>query len=356
MLDEILKQGFDGSHFIGGLASHLRDLLVCQHPKTVGLLEVGKTVLEQYLKQASASSQEWLTTALPIITEAEFKYRNAPNTRLLIEVTLLKLCSLGGEKKNDQPEPLLREPEQAKTLNTVDAPRERASEKPVSAPPVASEKPEAKAAEATEQEDATKEPPAPESTAAETPPAVTLEQEPAHSPVEKRPELKQRKRRTTAISLDDDEDEAAETEFERSPAEALHTPSIQEIAEETNIPVEALDPTDAWKTLCENYLSEGKNALYSIMNKQDMSEQFADTTFKVYLNHEVDQEEFNHHSTDVLHRLRKLTQNSSLQLSTEIKATKTSKKLFTTQEKYEHLVNKNPNLEQLKRDLDLDFL
>jgi DNA polymerase III subunit gamma/tau len=356
MLDEILKQGFDGAHFIGGLASHLRDLLVCQHPKTVGLLEVGKTVQEEYLKQASATPAEWLTPALPIITEAEFKYRNAPNTRLLIEVTLLKLSSLGGEKKNDQREPLLREPEQPTAV-----PSATTQPKATTAPDSPAETPSAPKAE-------------PETEPVQKPDAPITSDEPTKEPVEqadeaskltppeeqqpteRRPELKQRKRRTTAISLDDDDEGTTESADEQKESETLHTPSIQEIAEETNIPVKPLEPKEAWKHLCEVYLSEGKNALYSIMAKQDMQDQFSDSTFTVYLSHEVDQEEFNHHSTDLLHRLRNLSSNKELQLQTEIKETKTATKLFTTQEKYEHLVNKNPNLEQFKRDLDLDFL
>ena len=37
----ILSKGFDGHHFISGLASHFRDLLVCKNPATLTLLEAG---------------------------------------------------------------------------------------------------------------------------------------------------------------------------------------------------------------------------------------------------------------------------------------------------------------------------
>ena len=39
--NHILSKGFDGHHFITGLASHFRDLLVCKTPQTIELLEVG---------------------------------------------------------------------------------------------------------------------------------------------------------------------------------------------------------------------------------------------------------------------------------------------------------------------------
>ena len=40
--NDTLSKGFDGHHFIAGLASHFRDLLVCKTPETIALLEVGE--------------------------------------------------------------------------------------------------------------------------------------------------------------------------------------------------------------------------------------------------------------------------------------------------------------------------
>ena len=41
LLNDVLSKGFDGSHFITGLSSHFRDLLVSKDPATLPLLEVG---------------------------------------------------------------------------------------------------------------------------------------------------------------------------------------------------------------------------------------------------------------------------------------------------------------------------
>ena len=38
LCDDILNRGFDGHHFIAGLASHFRDLMVCKTPPTICLL------------------------------------------------------------------------------------------------------------------------------------------------------------------------------------------------------------------------------------------------------------------------------------------------------------------------------
>ncbi len=58
--NEILNHGFDGHHFITGLSSHLRDLLVCKDPVTVQLLEVGGEIKERYKAQAQSCTGEFL--------------------------------------------------------------------------------------------------------------------------------------------------------------------------------------------------------------------------------------------------------------------------------------------------------
>ena len=63
---EILENGFDGHHFITGMSSHLRDLLVCKDPVTVQLLEVGASIRERYLKQSNLCPVDFLYKSLDI--------------------------------------------------------------------------------------------------------------------------------------------------------------------------------------------------------------------------------------------------------------------------------------------------
>jgi len=106
-LDEILAQGFDGQHFINGLCSHFRDLLVAQTPQTIPLLEVGENVKQDYAKQAQSADRSWLMTALDIANQCALNYRNSRNPRLLIELCLMQLASLNDleqkKKPNSQP-------------------------------------------------------------------------------------------------------------------------------------------------------------------------------------------------------------------------------------------------------------
>ncbi len=101
LFNNILSQGFEGHHFIGGLATHFRDLLVCRYEETVQLLEVGEDAKAKYAKQAQETSENFLLQAIDIATECELKYKTSKNQRLLVELTLMKLASLNynAEKK-----------------------------------------------------------------------------------------------------------------------------------------------------------------------------------------------------------------------------------------------------------------
>ena len=99
ILDDVLNHGFDGHHFITGLSSHLRDLLVCSDPVTVQLLEVGGDIRERYKTQAASCPPEFLLDALQIGNDCDYKYKTSQNKRLLIELALIKMAQLTLKKK-----------------------------------------------------------------------------------------------------------------------------------------------------------------------------------------------------------------------------------------------------------------
>lgn len=98
--NEILSNGFDGQNFINGLASHLRDVLVSKDAATLPLLEVGAAVKAKYQAQAKSSPAEFLYEALALCNECDLNYRASKNKRLLVELTLIRLAQLTGQKKN----------------------------------------------------------------------------------------------------------------------------------------------------------------------------------------------------------------------------------------------------------------
>jgi len=101
--DVIMSKGFDGHHFIAGLASHLRDLMVCKDERTLHLLDVSDKVKVKYAEQSRKVDLKFLREAINLSNDADFKYRSSRNPRLHIELCLMQLASIltDGEKKND---------------------------------------------------------------------------------------------------------------------------------------------------------------------------------------------------------------------------------------------------------------
>ncbi len=92
--DTILNKGFDGHHFIMGLSSHFRDLLVSKDKVTLDLLEVGDTAKKRYAEQSEKASLRFLIDAIALSNDCDLKYKSSKNQRLLVELTLMQLASL----------------------------------------------------------------------------------------------------------------------------------------------------------------------------------------------------------------------------------------------------------------------
>ena len=101
-LNNIMTMGFEGHHFIIGLASHFRDLLVSKDPDTVQLLEVGDATKKRYLEQAKKSDIRFLMRAIDLANDCDLSFKSSKNQRLLVELTLMKIASItfDGKKKS----------------------------------------------------------------------------------------------------------------------------------------------------------------------------------------------------------------------------------------------------------------
>lgn len=93
-LDEILRKGFDGHQFIVGLTRHFRDLLVSRDAATVQLLQVTENVRAKYLDQAARSPLSFLLSALSIGGQCDMNFKQAKDQRLHVELCLMKLAAL----------------------------------------------------------------------------------------------------------------------------------------------------------------------------------------------------------------------------------------------------------------------
>ena len=95
--NEIINNGFDGQNFINGLANHLRDLLLCQDTLTVSLLNKNNDLEKRYLAQATQTDTKFLVKALKLTNECDIQYKLSNNQRLLVEICLMQISSIGQE-------------------------------------------------------------------------------------------------------------------------------------------------------------------------------------------------------------------------------------------------------------------
>ncbi len=94
LFNEVLNKGFDAQHFITGLAQHLRDVLVSKDPQTVQLLETSEAIRKHYQEQATKCSAPWIFRALDLANTCDIQYRTAKNKRLTVELMLIKMTQL----------------------------------------------------------------------------------------------------------------------------------------------------------------------------------------------------------------------------------------------------------------------
>lgn len=104
IFDEVLGKGFDAQHFLIGLASHLRNVLVSKDEQTISLMETSDSIRQRYREQAQRCSARYLISALNLINEADINYRQSKNKRLTVELALINLCQLLVRREaSDQP-------------------------------------------------------------------------------------------------------------------------------------------------------------------------------------------------------------------------------------------------------------
>ena len=104
LLNKIIQNGFDPEVFLDGIALHMRNLLMCKNEDLIGLLDVSAVWSEKYKQQAEVCSPSFLMTALHNINETEVNLSRAKNKRLHTEILILKLCSQSHQKKNPEPQ------------------------------------------------------------------------------------------------------------------------------------------------------------------------------------------------------------------------------------------------------------
>ncbi|MBM4159671.1 MAG: DNA polymerase III subunit gamma/tau [Ignavibacteria bacterium] len=94
LVDEIVRNGYDLREFLGGLAEHLRNLLVVLATESTELVEASEMYRERYKEVAKSFQQNDILRLIRLVNELEQSIRWAPQPRFKLEAALLQMIKL----------------------------------------------------------------------------------------------------------------------------------------------------------------------------------------------------------------------------------------------------------------------
>jgi DNA polymerase-3 subunit gamma/tau len=337
LFDEILRKGFDGHQFIVGLSEHFRNLLVCKDAATVQLLQVTESIQQKYLQQAADAPMSFLLSALSVGAQCDLNYKAAKNQRLHVEVCLVKLANLPNvldlnalavsASDSDKMENRGAERVEKKKGNSPDSSSLTANREPVALPSHTSEPTNGYH-------------PQPNGNGAVKPlpergPVVAEIPKPVSS-----------KLRTTANLVT----------IERP------IPSISSVVATALADAPEMIKVDkpfifeqlkaVWQTYARMRDQQGGSQTEQVMLNREII--LEGTTIHISLDNSLQVNMLSDLRQDLLTYLRRELQNSQIQLADTIALQETRKMIYTPQDKFNYLAEKNPVLLELKRTLGLD--
>lgn len=312
--NETLSKGFEGHHFISGLASHFRDLLVCKTPQTIELLEVGEQTKAKYLEQSQKASQSFLLKAIEMANECDLKYKSSKNQRLLVELCLMQLASItfDGEKKNSKRYIIPASYFRKKGIQPI----------------------KVKVPTATSQS----------SGSTTTTQKATETAEVKQKPQAPKINLKSGKQ-GSGLSL---------SSIKRKKEHLIKQMEV-EVEEEDlpNDPFTEEDMQNAWKAYIAIAEKEGRHNFASILRID--KPRLINNAIHVEYPNETNKVEVSRQQYGLMKYVRKTLNNYSVTLEISVNEAKEKQYAFTAMDKFNKLKEKNPNIELLRRTFDLDI-
>ncbi len=300
-LNEILNKGFDGQNIITGLAEHFRDLLVARDESTLVLFEVGSSIRERYKEMAKRCSEELLYKAIELANSCDLNYRVSRNKRLLLELTLIRLCQLSKAGAAEDKKKRLIEPIAAQTPKPNPQPQPKAQ--PVSPPHVV----------------------------VPTPPKSAPE------PVSKKPTQRM------GVSMKEIYNKGKESEVTQK--EQMDVPDITTPFTEE----ELVSCWDAYAT--SEKISKKVYLKNTMINcKPVLKDNFA---FEVDVHNPGQKAELNAVSADLLQYLHEQLKNTHIEMQVRVQENSTKVLVYTPAEKYNYLLGLNPALAKLVEEFNL---
>lgn len=334
LFDEILSKGFDGNHFIIGLASHLRNLLVGKDPATLHLLEVSEGIKQKYLAQSQQAEASFLVSALNIANHCDLNYRTSKNQRLQVELALIKIAHLPAvlqlatttppvEVKKKRIEPLTPAPSTTQSVANVTPEAVQETQVAVLTP----------AAVQTEEE------------VIDTPAASEPQEDPITEP-EKPAASVPRTSFFTATPLIPNLNDLASAPLEEEKPDYLRGDACQPFSAEMLL--------NRWNAFAEKAKKENKINLFTLMtaNPPVLLDNYQ---IELNVENKIQENQLQEARIDLMNYLRTELQNFQLDLATKIVENTENKRLYTSSEKYQYMVEKNPKLKEFKKRFNLDL-
>ena len=324
LLNDVLNKGFDGSHFITGLSSHFRDLLVSKDPGTLPLLEVGASIRQRYQTQAQKCPLPFLYRAMKLCNDCDLNYRASKNKRLLVELTLIQVAQItaeGDDVANG------RSPKQAI--------------KPIFTQPAAVQQPQAAPVAPQPQATPNAKPQAASTTTRTTPAAILLAQgkEERKIPVVKMSGL--------GVSI---KRPKAEEEVKNTAA----TAAVQQAAQpEEDYIFNERDVNYYWQEYAGRMPKE-QVAIAKRMQNMHVSLLNA-TTFEAVVDNEIIAKEFTAMIPQLQEYLRTRLKNRKVTMTVRISAPTEKVRAYGRVEKFQMMAQKNDALLQLKEEFGLEL-
>ena len=327
VFDSVLRAGFGAQLFVNGLSSHFRDLMVSKDAATLPLLDVGTAVAEQYARQAERCDKAFLYKAMDLSNRCDLDYRISNINRLIVELMLIKICSLG------IPQEIGRSSE-ARILSTPSTPA--ANPRPAVSPTTAQTNKsvvEAAAQSPSAASEPQQEYGQPRTAGEEAAPAASRLQIPR--PQVATPQAKVPTRKIPRISLK----HGVEPDPSETPVATVET------TVEMNEPF-ALDALhEAWLRFTKKIPTE--TVLVQTMYLC-MPQMLDATTFEVVVDNRAQMDKLNGRGADLMAFLRTELRNTHLEMRIREREREERQKAFSPGERFVMLAEKNPELNRLK--------
>jgi len=342
LYDEVISKGFEGHHFITGLAEHYRNLLVVKDAATVKLLEVSEATKKRLLKQSSFCSLKFIIQSLDIISNVDINYKIAQDKRLFVELNLLKLCGLNGEIK-DKP---VKDIPEKKTTNSPSESTIAITKKNPAKPP----------AEAIKQSGKLQSPPSIKKTEKTTetivrkPDSEVNTENTQQSKADNKPQESQKRTKKTPPSFGF----SIKADMEKS---GINEEDSIDAAAELKTTYEKAENIIASESLKESIaeyskmIKNDKMAFSVALSPDKISIEDNNTVKIIFSNKSMDDVDLKY---DLLKYLKKKFNNNQIQLKTEI-IEETVVNKDEPMENYLKMKKENPVVEKIRTQLDLDF-